>query len=74
MKCKYTMEPFVVTSTSDLSIVQAIFRSMNFQLDRKIKYDPKHVISQRKESCKIGTYGHQDDEELATKATQKYTK
>jgi hypothetical protein len=52
------MEPFVVSSTYALSIVQAILRSMNFQLDRKIKYDPKYVKSQRKESYKIGTYEH----------------
>ena len=64
MKFKYTMEPFVVSSTSALSIFQAILRSMIFQLDKKTKYDPKHVISQRKASCKIGTYEHQEDEEL----------
>ena len=65
MKFKYTMGPFVVSSTSSLSIVQAILRSMNFQFDKKTKYDPKHVISQRKESFKIGNYEHQEDEELA---------
>lgn len=73
MKFKYTMEPFVVNSTFALLIIQGILRNMNFQLDRKIKYDPKHVISQRKASCKIGTYDHQDDEELEEKDNQKYT-
>ena len=73
MKFKYTMDPFVVSFTSSLSIVQAILRSMNFQLDMKTKYDPKNVISQRKASCKIGTYEHQDDQELDAKANQDYT-
>ena len=66
------MEPFVVSYTSTLSIVQAILRSMNFQLDKKTKYDPKNVISQRKESCKLGTYEHQEDEELEAKANHNY--
>ena len=74
MKFKYTMEPFLVNSTSALPIIQAILRSMNFQLDMKIKYDPKHVIYQRKTSYKIGTYEHQDDEELTTKDNRDYTK
>lgn len=72
MKFKYTMEPFVTSSTFVLSIVQAILRSMNFQLDKKSKYDPKHVISQRKPRCKIGSYEHQEDEELAAKANHRY--
>ena len=46
MKFKYTMDPFVMSSTSSLSIVQTILRSMNFEFDKKTKYDPKHVISQ----------------------------
>lgn len=73
MKFKYMMEPFVVISTSSLLIVQAILRSLNFQLDKKTKYDPKHVISQRKAYYKIGNYEYQEDEELATKANHNYT-
>ena len=72
MKFKYTMELFVVNSTYALSIVQAILKSMNFQLDKKTKYDPKHVISQRKASCKIGTYKHKDDGELEAKDNHIY--
>ena len=48
-------------------------RSINFQLNKKIKYDPKHFISQRKASYKICTYEHQDDEELEAKANHDYT-
>ena len=61
MKFRYTIEPFVVSSTSVVTIVQNILRSMNFQFDKKTKYDPKHVISQRKEVLKIGAYEHQED-------------
>ena len=48
MKFKYTIEPFVVNSTTALTIVRNILKSMNFQVDKKVKYDPKHIISQRK--------------------------
>ena len=74
MKFKYKIEPLVVNSTSSLSIVQIIHRSMNLQLDQKTKYDPKHAISQRKTVFKIGAYEHQEDEELAAKANHSYTK
>ena len=72
MKFKNTIEPFVVSSTSDLSIVQTILRSMDFQLDKKTKYDPKHVTFERKACCKISNYEHQEDEELAAKANHSY--
>ena len=73
MKFRYTIEPFVVNSTSAITIVQNILRSMNFQFDKKTKYDPKHVISQRKAFFKIGAYEHQEDEELEAKANHSYT-
>ena len=46
---------------------------MNFQYDKNTKYDPKHVISQRKAVLKIGAYKHKEDEELAAKANHIYT-
>ena len=48
MKFRYTIDPFVVNSYAFLSIIQDIMKSMNFQLEKKLNYDPKHVISQRK--------------------------
>ena len=74
MKLKYTMEPIVVSSTFALSIVKAILRSMNFQFDKKTKYDPNHVMCQRKASFKICNYEHQEDEVLEAKAKHSYTK
>lgn len=41
IKFKYTIEPFVVDSTSALPIIQDILKTMKFELDRKVNYDPK---------------------------------
>ena len=72
MKFKYNMEPFVVNTTSSLSIIQNILKSMNFQLDKKLKYDPKHIISQTKTTLRMGTYEHKEDEALALMANKSY--
>ena len=60
-------------STSALPIIQDILKSMKFELDRKVNYDPKKVISERKASYRIGSFEHQNDEELAAKANVEYT-
>ena len=39
-KFKYTIEHFLVNSTATLTVVQRILKSMNFQVDKKDKYDP----------------------------------
>ena len=72
MKFKYTMEPFVVNTTSALPSIQNIMKSMNFQLDKKLKYDPKHVISQRKTNSRPGTYEHKEGEVLELMANKSY--
>ena len=72
MKFKYTIDPFVVNSTVALTVVQSILKSMNFQVDKSFKYDPKHIISQRKLASRLGTYEHTKDEELAIKANHSY--
>ena len=72
MKFKYTIEPFVVNSTVALSIIQDIMKSMIFQLDKKLNYDPKHVISKRKTVARLGTYEHQEDQALAVMANHSY--
>ena len=50
MKFKYTIEPFVVNSTTALLVIQIIMKSMTFQLDKKINYDPKHIILTKENS------------------------
>lgn len=74
MKFKYTIEPFVVNSTAALTVVQYILKSMNFQADKKAKYDSKHIIYQRKLASRLGTYEHIEDEELEAKANHSYTR
>ena len=63
----------MVDSTSALPIIQDILKSIKFELDRKVNYDPKQVISQRKASCIICSFEHQNDEEPAAKANVEYT-
>ena len=72
MKFNYTIEPFVVNSTASLLVIQNIMKSMNFQLDKNINYDPKHIISQRKTSSRLGTYEHVENEVLALIANHNY--
>ena len=72
MKFKYSMESFVVNTTYSLPIIQNIMKCINFQLDKKLKYDPKHVISQRKTTSRLGTYEHKEDEVLALMANKIY--
>ena len=45
MKFKYTIEAFVVNSIVVLIVGKSILKSMNFQVDKKMKYDAKHIIS-----------------------------
>ena len=72
MKFRYIIEPFVVNSTAALYIIQDIMKSMNFQLDKKLNYDPKHVISHRKTTTRLGTCEHQEDQALAIMANHSY--
>ena len=45
---------------------------MNFQMDKKINYDPKHIVSQRKTTSRLGTYEHVENEVLALIANCNY--
>ena len=62
----------MVNSTAALTVVQNILKIMNFQVDKKANYDPKHIISQRKTTSRLGTYEHIEDEELALKSNHSY--
>ena len=46
MKFNFTLEPFVVKSAYAITVVDQIFRSMNFETDKALRYDPKRVIHQ----------------------------
>jgi len=71
MNFKYTIEPFVVNSTFVVTFFQSILKSMNFQSDKKVKYDPKHIISQRKLAPRLGTC--ENIEDVEAKANHSYT-
>ena len=62
----------MVDSTSALPIIQYLLGSMKFDLDRRVSYDPKHIISKRKVSCKLGTFEHEEDQELLAMANSKF--
>lgn len=58
--------------TASLLVIQNIMKSMNFQLDKNINYDLKHIISQRKTTSRIGKYEHVEYEVLALIANHSY--
>ena len=62
----------MVDSTSSLPIIQDLLRIMKFDQDIKVRCDPKHIISKRKVSCKLGTFEHEEDQELSTMANVEF--
>ena len=56
--------PLVVKSKSTLSVVERLMKVMNFKEMKKIRYDPYHVISQRREQNKIIPFEYQEIEGL----------
>lgn len=68
LKFKWTVEPFVIDSFPTLYKIEAILKSMGFQTDKDVKYDPKRIIDQRKIGAGIGHYNADIDELLASLA------
>ena len=64
LKFKWTVEPFVIDSFPALYKIEIIMKSMAFQTDRVIKYDPKGIIDQIKIAASIGHYDVDLDELL----------
>ena len=48
LKFVFTLEPFVVKSISVANIIDQIMRSMNFDTDKALRYDPKGIMHQRR--------------------------
>lgn len=46
------MGPFVVNNKQAIRGVQKVLEGMNFQLGEKWAYDPRHIISNRREEFK----------------------
>ena len=47
-------------------------KSMNFQVYNNLNYDPKHIISQRKTTSRLGIHENLEDEVLALIANHSY--
>ena len=45
MKFVFTMEPFVVKSVLAVNVLDQILRSMGFENDKALRYDPKGVMN-----------------------------
>ena len=46
LKFVFTLEPFVVKSVLAANIIDQILRSMGFETDKSLRYDPKGVMNQ----------------------------
>ena len=51
--------PFIFKNKSALLIVEKLLEIMDFQKEKRINYDPHHIISQRKQSNKNKPFDHQ---------------
>ena len=67
IKFHYYIGPFVMSSL-DLSIVEQILESFNFQEAQRINYDPKKIVSKRKKTSRCGTFENQEVKGLAALA------
>ena len=68
MKFKLTLEPFVVEYVHVVIVIEQIMKSMSFQTDKSLRYDPKKVIHQRKLDVNLSGYEAEQNEVLATLA------
>lgn len=66
MKFVFTLEPFAVKSISVASIIDQIMRSMSFDSDKALRYDPKGIMHQRRIKMNFRGYDAEHDEVLAT--------
>ena len=64
MKFKFTLEPFVVKYVHVVTVIDQIMKSMNLQIDKSLRYDPKKVIHQRKLDVNLSGYEVEQDEVL----------
>ena len=48
LKFVFTLEPFVVKFVFAVNIIDQILRSMGFEIDKSLRYDPKGIMNQRR--------------------------
>ena len=68
MKFNFTIEPFVVKSAYDIIGIDQILRSMNFETDKALRYDPKGEMHQRRMDMNFKGYDVDQDEVLVALA------
>ena len=56
LKFVFTLEPFVVKSIFAANIIDQILRSMGFENDKSLRYDPKGVMNQRRMEANFRGY------------------
>ena len=64
-KFVFTLEPFVVKSIFVANIIDQILRSIGFEADKSLRYDPKGVMNQRRMEANFRGYDAEQDEVLA---------
>ena len=68
LKFVFTFEPFVVKIIFAANITDQILRSMSFDPDKALRYDPKGIMHQRRVEMNFKGYDVEHDEVLATLA------
>ena len=68
MKFVFTLETFVVKSIFVVIAIDQIIRSMSFDTDKALRYDPKGVMHQRRIDMNFKGYEAEQDDVLAALA------
>ena len=68
LKFVFTMEPFVVKSVLAANVLDQVLRSMGFESDKTLRYDPKGIMNQRRMEANFRGYEAEQDEVLAALA------
>ena len=74
MKLVFTLEPFVVKSVLAANMINQILRSMGFETDKSLRYDPKGVMNQRRMEANFKGYDVEQDEVLVDLANTDFLK
>ena len=74
LKFVFTLEPFVVKSVLVANMLDQILRSMGFENDKALRYDPKGVMNQRRMEASFRGYDVEQDEVLDALANTDFLK
>ena len=68
LKFVFTLEPFVVKSILATNTIDQIIRSMSFETDKALRYDPRGIMHQRRIEMNFRGYDVEHDEVLVALA------